>query len=276
MKLQKCIGKMGRGRLSLLLGTLLCTAGVGATPAVSNAIEYDTNLNEVNLVNLYPSAYLMENAVRISIDWSSPIVPPLAERAIASLASIDRVVNEDGKTGKEKKYAELYPRKQGYSVTRPSDGGTSVLEIPLFTGTVPPRDAVIRIDMVFRTAQGTTDLASYSTVAIVAKGSFGAATILTVPETSGRWSLLQQPVDVHFCSTWWDAAPTYASIENVKEGVTYKGVAPLNGPARVRGVFPLDNESSGPGAQKKVRIYAGNFRLQEVEFHGGGMLIICR
>lgn len=266
---------MGGGKLGFLLGLWLMSLGVGA--AESNSIEYDTNFNS-DIRMLSPSAYLMENVVRIPIDWSSPIVPPLAEKVFAALSSVDHRAEHIGTdTGPAKVATAVYPRTTpAVSATRPAEGGTSMLEIPLFEGTVPPREAVINIDLAFRTATGTANLASYSTRAIVAKGSFGAGRILTVPTTSGRWTLLQQPVDIHFNATWWGGSPTYASIDNVKEGVSYRGIAPLNGPDRARGVIPIDAELSGPGSQKKIRIYAGSALLQEVEFHSGGVLLIFR
>ena len=266
---------MGGGKLGFLLGLWLMSLGVGA--AESNSIEYDTNFNS-DIRMLSPSAYLMENVVRIPIDWSSPIVPPLAEKVFAALSSVDHRAEHIGTdTGPAKVATAVYPRTTpAVSATRPTAGGISMLEIPLFEGTVPPREAVINIDLAFRTATGTANLASYSTRAIVAKGSFGAGRILTVPETSGRWTLLQQPVDVHFNATWWGGSPTYASIDNVKEGVSYRGIAPLNGPECARGVIPVDAELSGPGSQKKIRIYAGSALLQEVEFHSGGVLLIFR
>lgn len=249
-------------------GLLLVWGGLalgGVFAAESNVIQYDGDVTYDEHENSRPM-YLTNGTLTVAIDWDSTLVPTGATKAVLIVRSMERSSRNPVQS-----FGCLYPQCSAM-VTKPA---TSV-SCTFFEGDVPPRDAGICASLKFVSSDDTTTNASFTAFYQLAAGSFGAARILTVATNSVRWTTLSGPVDIHFDADWFGGAPTYASVTNLKENVYHQGLYPLNGPASTVGVIPVDAQTTGPGSQKIFRIFAGNAKLCEVAFHGGGSIIIIR
>lgn len=237
----------------------------GLSAAESNAIQYDGGVTYDECENSVPM-YLTSGTLTFPLDWDSTLVPRGATKAVLIVRSKERSSNAPART-----FDLLYPA-QAVTAVRPA---TSV-SCTLFDGEVPPRDAAIRVSLNFVTEDNSATNSAFLAWFQLTAGSFGAARILTVSKDSQRWKTLPNPADIHFDASWFGAAPTYASVSNLAEGVYHQGLSPLNGPASQIGVVPVDSQTTGPGNRKIFRIFAGNTKLTEIAFQGGGSIVIIR